>query len=198
MRILDVKRFWDGVRTVGHLASVGSFFILTGFLVLVYEAVRNPDAELFPPPLRYLDAQVGPMGELSYPPDRPEYCPGDTVTWTTNAYSVRSTAAEVSYYLQGEHPYRFEGSQAARLEDEHPGPKNEIVSLWHSTGDTFHTRQGSYIGGTRSFDIPPAPELAGGDRLRALSPMRLFIEIDAPFSSGAGYYVQWLVGRGCS
>lgn len=193
----NVRRFWDAVRTAGHLASVASFFILMGFLWLVYDAVRNPDAELFPPPLRYLDAQVGPMGELSYRPDRPAYCPGDTVTWTSNAYNVRSTAAVVSYYLQSEHPYRFEGADAARLEGEYPGPKKEIVSLWHGAGDTFHTRRGTYIGGARSFVIPERAELAGGNDLKALSPMRLYIEIDAPFSSGAGYHLEWVIGEDC-
>lgn len=192
-----------------QIMSLLSVFIapvlLVNFLALdwlIYRGLKEAEqAELFPPPLDYLDALETPMEELYYPPDQPAYCWGEAVTWTTNALARSGVMASVSYYLQAEHRYAFTGPEAERLEAAYPGEKREVVSLFERTGDVFHLREGTFIGGARRFRLPTLAEMdaAGVDasRLEPGTPLRLYIEIDAPFSRSAGYHLDFELAAGC-
>lgn len=188
-------RFWEAVRALGAMSSIMTFVLIVGLLIIVINVLNNEEADLSPSPLEYLDAHKNKMGEFYYVPDKRTYCWGDTVHWTSNAYNTAGGVATVLYYIQGVHPYEFVGPEAAQLEKDYPGVKREILSLYERRGDTWHLREGTYIGGPREFVLPKEDELLSGIEPGSL--VRLYIDIDVAFSRNAGYYLEWRVAKGC-
>ncbi len=204
------KRFWDVMQAAGNITAIFSFVILVGFVVVVYGLVTTDDAELFPAPLVYIDPLVNTRGNTYYLPVNGDevtdeagelkgkaFCLGETVRWGANARTVRSTRIQPNYYLQVERPYRFVGPGKEALEAEFSGPKRTSEALYMESRPSTYLSEGFFAGGARSFRLPEPGQLRPHSGLEGGDALRLYVEVEAPFSQTAGYYVPIIYGADC-
>jgi hypothetical protein len=193
-----VFKFLNSIGLFGSLAAIFNFIILMGLVVTVYFLTTTDDAELFPSPLVYLDAQVSETGNLFYPSINGEaFCLGDEVLWEKNVRYIRSTRIQRSYYLQVERPYEFGGPQAEELTEEYGTDLLTTRALHSSITPSTHATEGFFDGGIQSYTLPTAEELRPHEGIRPGDKLRIYVDVEAPFSQANGYYVPVTISDDC-
>lgn len=191
-------KFIEGLKIFGNIAAIFNFCILMGLVVTVYILTHTDDAELFPSPIVYLDAQYSSRDNAFYPPVNGEnLCLGDEVLWEKNATFNRSTRIQRSYYLLIERPYSFTGPQADKLAARY-GEEAQTTRTLHSTVmSSTHVSEGFFDGGLQSFTLPTAEQLRPHKGIKPGNQLRLYVDVEAPFSQANGYYVPITIGPDC-
>jgi hypothetical protein len=186
------------LKVIGNGAAVLNSLILIGLVVTVYVLTHTDDAELFPSPLVYLDAQTTEKGNLFYLPINGEtFCLGDEVLWEKNVRYIRSTRIQRSYYLQIERPYEFGGPQAETLAQQYGTDLLTTRALHSSITPSTHATEGFFDGGIQSYTLPSAEELRPHEGIKPGDRLRIYVDVEAPFSQANGYYVPVEVGKDC-
>jgi hypothetical protein len=193
-----VAKAIEVLKVVGNGAAVLNSLILIGFTVFLFVITNTDDAELFPSPLVYLDAQTTPQGNLFYKPINGEaFCLGDEVLWEKNVRYIRSTRIQRSYYLQIERPYQFGGPQAEVLIGQYGTDLLTTRALHSSITPSTHATEGFFDGGVQSYTLPQPEELRPHEGIRPGDKLRIYVDVEAPFSQANGYYVPVVVGENC-
>jgi hypothetical protein len=186
------------LKILGSAAAIACFFILMGLVVTVYILTTTDDAELFPSPIVYLDAQKNFRNNLFYEPINGEtFCLGDDVLWEKNAGFIRSTRIQRSYYLQVERPYKFGGPQAEELTEKYGTDVLTTRPLYSSILPSTHVSEGFFDGGIQVFTLPTADELRPHEGIKPGDHLRIYVDVEAPFSQANGYYVPLQIGEDC-
>jgi hypothetical protein len=186
------------LKVIGNGAAVLNSLILIGLVVTVYVLTHTDDAELFPSPLVYLDAQTTEKGNLFYLPINGEtFCLGDEVLWEKNVRYIRSTRIQRSYYLQIERPYQFGGPQAEVLIGQYGTDLLTTRALHSSITPSTHATEGFFDGGVQSYTLPQPEELRPHEGIKPGDRLRIYVDVEAPFSQANGYYVAVEIGENC-
>jgi hypothetical protein len=188
----------EALKVIGSGAALLNSFILIGFTVFLFVITHTDDADLFPSPLVYLDAQTTERGNLFYTAINGEtFCLGDEVLWEKNVRYIRSTRIQRSYYLQIERPYEFSGPQGEQLTEQYGGGLLTTRALHSSTTPSTHATEGFFDGGIQSYTLPSAEELRPHEGIKPGDKLRIYVDVEAPFSQATGYYVPVEVGENC-
>ncbi len=205
-----VLRVSEAFKVIGSAASVVNLFILMGFTVFLFVITSTDDADIFPSPMVYLDAHTNIRGNLFYEPINGDevtdeagepkgkaFCLGDEVLWIKNVRYSRSTRIQRSYYLQIERPYRFDGAQAGQLTERYGTELLTTRALHSSITPSTHVIEGFFDGGVQSYTLPPAEELREHDGIKPGDNLRIYVDVEAPFSQATGYYVPVQIAENC-
>jgi hypothetical protein len=186
------------LKVIGNGAAVLNSLILIGLVVTVYVLTHTDDAELFPSPLVYLDAQTTERGNLFYTPINGEtFCLGDEVLWEKNVRYIRSTRIQRSYYLQIERPYEFGGPMAEQFTEQYGADILTTRALHSSILPSTHVTEGFFDGGVQSYILPAAEELRPHEGIKPGDHLRIYVDVEAPFSQANGYYVPVTIAKDC-
>jgi hypothetical protein len=193
-----LERVIESIKIFGNLAAIFNFVILMGLVVTVYVLTHTDDAELFPSPLVYLDAEMNGRGNLFYRPiNGKTFCLGDEVLWKKNARYTRSTSIQRSYYLQIERPYTFTGPQAKQLREAYGTDAKTTRALFSGTLPSTHVSEGFFEGGLQAYTLPQPEELRPHEGIKPGDHLRIYVDVEAPFSQATGYHVPFTVGENC-
>jgi hypothetical protein len=186
------------IKLIGNIASIMCLIILLGFTVFLYIITHTDDADLFPSPLVYLDAQTTERGNLFYTPINGEtFCLGDEVLWEKNVRYIRSTRIQRSYYLQIERPYKFGGPQAEQFTEQYGTDLLTTRALHSSMTPSTHATEGFFDGGIQSYTLPQPEELRPHEGIKPGDRLRIYVDVEAPFSQANGYYVPIEIAKSC-
>ncbi len=186
------------IKLLGNIASLIGLVILMGFTVFLFVITNSDDADIFPSPMVYLDAQTNFRGNLVYKPINGEtFCLGDEVLWEKNVRYIRSGRIQRSYYLQIERPYRFGGPQAEQLTQQYGTELLTTRALHSSVTPSTHVIEGFFDGGIQSYVLPAAEELRPHEGIKPGDSLRIYVDVEAPFSQATGYYVPVTIGENC-
>jgi hypothetical protein len=186
------------IKLIGSIAAIIGLIILFGFTVFLYVITSSEDADLFPSPMVYLDAQATPRGNLFYTAINGEtFCLGDEVLWEKNVRYIRSTRIQRSYYLQIERPYQFGGPQAEQFTQQYGTDLLTTRALHSSMTPSTHATEGFFDGGVQSYTLPSAEELRPHEGIKPGDKLRIYVDVEAPFSQANGYYVPITISDDC-
>jgi hypothetical protein len=186
------------IKLLGNIASIVGLVILLGFTVFLFIITHSDDADLFPSPMVYLDAQTTERGNLFYAATNGEtFCLGDEVLWEKNVRYIRSTRIQRSYYLQIERPYKFGGPQAKTLAQQYGTDLLTTRALHSSILPSTHVTEGFFDGGVQSYTLPSAEELRPHEGIKPGDRLRIYVDVEAPFSQANGYYVPITIRENC-
>jgi hypothetical protein len=192
------NKYIEFLKVAGNAAAIGCFMILVVLAVAFYVVTHTDDADIFPSPVVYLDAQANARGNLFYPPANGEaFCLGDELLWEKNNAFGRSTRVQRFYYLQLERPFRFVGPQAEALTERYGTDILRTVTLHSSSAPSTHVSEGFFDGGLQSYRLPTAEELRPHHGIKPGDHLRLYVDVEAPFSQSTGYYVPLVIGEHC-
>lgn len=193
-----MARFIEAIKLFGNIAAMFNFAILMGLVVTVYVLTHTDDAELFPSPISYLDSETSPQGNPFYLPiNGNEFCLGAEVLWDKNARFARSTRIQRSYYLLIEKPYTFSGPQGDELTARYGNKPRTTRTIYSVITPSTHVSEGFFDGGIQSFVLPTADQLRPHEGIKPGDNLRLYVDVEAPFSQANGYYVPLTIGDNC-
>lgn len=193
-----MARFIESLKIFGNIAAIANFCILMGLVVTVYVLTQTDDAELFPSPIVYLDAEKNFRNNPFYTPiNGSEFCLGDEVLWEKNAHFNRSTRIQRSYYLLVEKPFTFTGTQADELTARYGNKPRTTRTLYSVVTPSVHVSEGFFDGGLQSFILPTAEQLRPHEGIKPGDHLRLYVDVEAPFSQANGYYLPIEVSEDC-
>jgi hypothetical protein len=119
------------------------------------------------------------------------------VLWEKNATFIRSTRITRAYYLQVERPYKFGGPQAGELTEKYGTDVLTTRALYGTVMPSAHVSEGFFDGGVQVFTLPTADELRPHEGIGPGDHLRIYVDVEAPFSQANGYYVPVIVGKDC-